>query len=423
MGSLLTAPATLALFARLRHDFALLRPAARSYLVGSALMGAAQAMSFSFLARYLNLLGHTKSEIGAVQALDSWGKALIALPAAFLLTRRSARNVFVRSALVGGVALVVLPTLRGLPAIGAASFVVGLSMAVYYVGIAPFLFRHSGDAERATVFGLAEAVGTGASVVGAGVGGLVIAVLARWGDASEARATGVVLQLAGGLVLLATLAFRRIDDPLPGLPPSERVLPIVRRHLGVLVRFALPQLFVSTGAGFCIPFLATYFQERFALPPTGWGGIFALGQVLMTVGYLATPACVARFGFVRSMVAIECSSLPFFVILAFTTSLPLALFAFLMRGALMNSTHPILKNLMMQATPAGAREVQTGVNATLWGLGWIVGPLAAGAVLDATGDDYRILMCTTVVMYGLAALLTWILLRPIEENLRRRSAP
>ena len=62
----------------------------------------------------------------------------------------------------------------------------------------------------------------------------------------------------------------------------------------------------------------------------------------------------------------------------------MAMFAFLMRGALMNATHPIIKNLMMQATPPGAREVQTGVNATLWGVGWVVGPLAAGRVLDAT---------------------------------------
>jgi nitrate/nitrite transporter NarK len=74
---------------------------------------------------------------------------------------------------------------------------------------------------------------------------------------------------------------------------------------------------------------------------------------------------------------------------------------------------------MMQATPEGAREVQTGLNAALWGFGWIVGPLAAGAVLDATDNDYRYLMCVTVGMYVTAALLTWILLRPVEAELQR----
>lgn len=403
-----------------KRDVALLRPAARSYLVGATLMGGAQAMSFSFLARYLNLLGHTKSEIGAVQALDSWGKALIALPAAFLLTRRSSRAVFVRAALVAGTALVVLPTLEGLPAIGAAAFVLGLSMAVYTIGIGPFLYRNTGELERATAFSLAEACGTGASVVGAGAAGLVVALL-DGPLGSEARATGVVLQLAGAAVLAATLAFRRIDDAGTSVPHGEPVLPIVLRHRAVLARFAAPHFLVALGAGFCIPFLATYFQERFGLAPTAWGGTFALGQLLMTLGFLATPRFVARFGFVRSMVGIELCSIPFFLALAFTTSLPVALAAFLLRGALMNSTHPIHKNLMMQATPAGAREVQTGVNATLWGIGWIVGPLAAGAVLDATGNDYRVLMCTTVGMYLAAALCTWTLLRPIEDTLRARA--
>jgi MFS family permease len=407
---------------RLRHDLALLRPAARSYLVGAALMGGAQAMSFTFLARYLNLLGHSKSEIGAVQALDSWGKALIALPAAFLLARRSARVVFVRAALVGGLALCVLPTLPSLYWMGAASFVIGLSMAIYTIGIGPFLYRHTGDAERATVFSLAEASGTAASVVGAGMAGVVIALLQEpLGSAArgEARATGVVLQLAGVAVLLASLAFRRITDTPPSVAPGERMLPLVWRHRGVLARFATPQLLISTGAGFCIPFLATYFQERFSLAPSAWGGTFALGQLLMTLGYLSTPFFVARLGYVRSMVAIELASIPFFLVLAFTTSLPLAIVAFLVRGALMNTTHPIHKHLMMQATPEGAREVQTGLNAALWGFGWIVGPLAAGAVLDATDNDYRYLMCVTVGMYVTAALLTWILLRPVEAELQR----
>ena len=83
----------------------------------------------------------------------------------------------------------------------------------------------------------------------------------------------------------------------------------------------------------------------------------------------------------------------------------------------MNSTHPIRKNFMMQATPAGPREVQVGIQATLWGVGWVVGPLAAGFVLDASGDDYKLLMLTTVGIYLIAAFLNWILLTPVEASL------
>jgi predicted MFS family arabinose efflux permease len=116
------------------------------------------------------------------------------------------------------------------------------------------------------------------------------------------------------------------------------------------------------------------------------------------------------------MVTIELASIPFFLMLAYTGRVEVAAFAFLMRGALMNSTHPILKNLMMQATPPGAREVQTGVNATLWGFGWVVGPLVGGWVLERTHDDYSLLMLTTAGLYVVAAALAWSLLSSVERR-------
>ncbi|MEM6568152.1 MAG: MFS transporter [Planctomycetota bacterium] len=398
-----------------------LRPSARAYLYGSAFMGAAQAVTWTFLTRWLNVQGYSKTEIGTFQSLDSWGKVAVAIPAAFLLARRPARGVFVTSALVAGLAYVVLPYLPSLRWMYACNFVAGLAMTVHYVAIAPFLFRHTGSEERAAAFSLAEAARTFAAVIGSAAAGFSVARLAL-PLGGEAEATSAVISGAGVCAMIAALFYARIRDPEPSMNGGQRILPVVRKHGALLARFAAPQFLVATGAGFCIPFLPTYFQERFGVTPDGWGYLFASGQVLMTAGFLITPVLLSRYGFVRSMVGIELSSLPFFLALAFTTSLPVAMFAFLMRGALMNATHPILKNLMMQATPPGVREVQTGVNATLWGVGWVVGPLAAGRVLDATGNDYAVLMCTTVGMYLAAATLTWVLLRDVERRIVRAQA-
>ena len=87
--------------------------------------------------------------------------------------------------------------------------------------------------------------------------------------------------------------------------------------------------------------------------------------------------------------------------------------------ALMNMTHPIQKHFMMEATEPGVREVQVGVQTTLWGLGWVIGPPLAGRILLVTGDDYSVLMFTTVAFYLMAGTLSWILLRPLEQRLVR----
>lgn len=391
----------------------------RLYLAGTALTGAAHTVTFTLLARYLDAIGLTKAQVGSVLAADAWGKVLVALPAAWILARRPARGVFVTAAVVGGGAYIVLPWVGDVRLLILVNGVAGFAMTLHYVAIAPFLFRHAAAHERARTFGTAEAVRTLASVVGAFAAG---AFVAAWQEplGGEAPATARAIAAAGVVAMAAGLVYARIEDAPPALGRGTRWLPVLREHRGVLARFAAPQFLIACGAGFCIPFLPLYFKDRFDLSPGTWGNLFASGQVMMSAGFLLTPLVLARLGFVRSIVAIELSSIPFFLLMAFTGRVEVAMLAFLLRGSLMNSTHPLHKNLMMKATPPGVREAQTGINAALWGVGWVVGPLAAGHVLQSTGDDYMVLMVSTAGLYVLAATLTWVLLRPVEEGTRSR---
>ncbi len=402
---------------------------ARRYLIGAVLMGFAQAVTWSLLARYLDARGFTKGEVGSILASDALGKTLIALPAALWLARRSVRRTFMVAACLGGAAYFAMPFVESLRGLRALNMFAGMCLAVHYVVIAPFLFRHTGPRERASIFGLAEAIRTTASVVGALLAGLLVSYLmAKWlapgatADLiarAEADATGYAIMGAGLTSILASLVYRTISDQREVLPEPEPVWAVAAQHRGIIARFALPQLFIAAGSGFCIPFLPLYFKDRFAFEPDAWGQMFAGGQVLMTFGLLASPWILGKLGYVRSIVFIELASLPFFLLLALTMNMPLAAAAFLLRGALMNSTHPIHKNLMMNATPPQVREVQTGINATLWGLGWVIGPQVGGWVLQNSDNDYSLLMYTTMGCYTVAAALTYVLLIPLERAMAK----
>ena len=389
---------------------------ARVYLTGAALTGAAHTVVYILLVRYLDAIGLSDSEIGWIQSADAWGKVAVALPAAAILARRPARGVFVLSALVGGLAYAVLPWVDDLRLLYAINMVAGFALTLQYVAIAPFLFRHSTSRDRARLFGLAEALPTLAAVVAAVVAGRLVA---HWEGplGGEAVATGRVIFGGGLLSMCAAVIFARIPLEQPAVEKGRGLWPVFLQNRGVLARFALPQFLVACGSGLCIPFLPLYFKDRFGMGAGDWGNLFASGQILFAVGFMLTPFVIKRLGYVRGIVAIELASIPFFLLLAFTWSLPWAIVAFLVRGALMNSAYPILKNLMMQATPPGAREMQTGMNAALWGVGWVVGPLTAGHILEATGGDYSILMVATVVLYVAAAILSWLLLTPVERRL------
>jgi len=389
--------------------------ATRRFLVGCALMGAAQSVPWTLIALYLDRLGYSKSQIGAVQSCDAWGKLLMALPAAFVLARRRTPPVLVASALVAGIAYCMLPWMPKPGLVMACNLLAGLAWSVHYVAIAPFLYRHSESRSQAGVFGLADAVHTAAAVLGAYLGGRGAALLTHLvGD--ETRALAWVVASGGLLALCAAIPYALIEESEPGPARAQPLGPLLKQERVLLLRFAFPQLLIGLGASISIPFLGLYFQDRFGRTPGDFATLQSIAALLMTAGYLLTPFAVARAGYVKSIVAFELLSIPFFVLLAFTTSLPLAICAFLLRAGLMNSATPILKNLSMRATPEGARELQNGLTSLANSLGWVIGPHIGGWVLDRSADNYKWLMLSTVGIYLVAATVTRWLLTPLEEG-------
>jgi predicted MFS family arabinose efflux permease len=393
-------------------------PATRRFLVGSALMGAAWAVPWTLLSLYLDRLGYTKAEIGTVQACEAWGKVLVAIPVAFVLSRRRTPPILVTSSLCAAAAYACLPWMSTHAAVMSCNVLAGLAWSVHYVAIAPFLYRHAEPAQRAAVFGVAEAVHTGAAVVGAYACGRGVTLLTPL-CGSETRALAFVLTASGALALSAAWPYASIAESAVDVSerPRTSAREVLRasRERGALLRFALPQLIIASGAGLCIPFLGLYFQDRFAMSPGDVGTLYSAGQVLMTLGYLLTPLVLRRLGYVKSIAVLELLSIPFFLMLAFTRSPAVAVLAFLMRGMLMNSATPVLKHFSMHAISPRARELQNGVTSLMNGLGWVFGPQIGGALLDASGSNYRNLMCTTVGFYVAAATVTLWLLRPLER--------
>ncbi|MCA9002099.1 MAG: MFS transporter, partial [Planctomycetes bacterium] len=211
-----------------RDHWRLASTPARRYLLGAVLMGFAQAVTWSLLARYLDARGFSKEEVGSILAADAMGKTLIALPAALWLARRTVRRTFTVAACLGGAAYFAMPFVESYRGLLVLNFFAGVCLTVHYVVIAPFLFRHTGRQERASIFGLAEAIRTTASVVGSFLAGLLVhALMVRWLEPgasaaasahAEADATGYAIMGAGVTSILAAFVYRTIADRRETLP-------------------------------------------------------------------------------------------------------------------------------------------------------------------------------------------------------------
>lgn len=395
-----------------------IHPDARRYLIGSCIMGVSFTFPFTLLAIYLDKMGLSKSQVGFVASGQPWGQVLAAAPAAFLLARFSTRNVLACSAIGSGVLYSILPWMPGQAWLFTINLAAGFAWALHFTAGAPFLFRHSNQAGRPLLFSVAEASRMLASVFGAIIAGTLAGSISRMiGD--DIRGHAWALSTAGAFPALAALVYLRIEEgPRPQVDRMP-LLATIRKHRGIVLRFATPQLLISLGSGMTIPFMSLYFTERFGFASEEVGYLFGGGQVLMAFGFLSGPFLMATLGPVRAMMAVQLASIPFFLTLAGAEVAWIAAGAYLLRTAFMNASHPVLKTFLMEASPSNLREFQNALLLSLWGIGWVIGPLIGGAVLDATNDNYAILMYTTIGFYLAASLTMFVTLRPVEATLAR----
>jgi len=381
-------------------------------------MGISFTFPFTLLAIYLDKLGLTKSEVGLVASGQPWGQLLAAAPAALLLARFSTRHVLAGAAVASGLLYSILPWMPGQGLLFAVNLAAGFAWALHFTAGAPFLYRHSDKAGRPLLFSIAESSRMLASVFGAVVAGFLATTYSEWlGD--DVRGHAWALCTAGTFPAFATFVYLRIEEGTSHQVQRTPFWSTLREHRGIVMRFVAPQLLISLGSGMTIPFMSLYFTERFGFSSKEVGYLFGGGQVLMALGFLSGPFLMQTLGPVRAMMAVQLVSIPFFFTLAGAEVVWIAAVAYLLRTAFMNASHPVLKTFLMEASPPSLRELQNALLISLWGLGWIVGPLIGGAVLDSSGNDYAILMYTTIAFYLAASVVMYVALRPVEVGLPR----
>lgn len=376
---------------------------ARLYMVGTFLMGVGHGAAWVHLNLYYRGLGLGEETIGQVLSTGSLGTVLMAIPAALLIDRVPAKRVFTVASVgyalsLGGQLLTSDPwVLRGL------ALTAGMSFTVHWAAAAPFFMRNSDGRDRIYLFGFAHAIETVATIVAAvGVGTAVGRLTSVY---SEVAAYRIALSGVAFLSLCALGAFLLIDSRPPVRTGRGLREYLVARDWRLLGKIVFPAATVGMGAGLIIPFLNLYFKERFGQSPLQIGGVYAMSQFFMVFGFLLGPSVARRLGIVRTVAGTELASIPFFLLLAFTGHLPVAVFAFWMRGALMNMNHPLLTNFAMEIVSEDQQAVTNSLRMLAWNLSWMVSTQAGGWLIEHHG--FTLPMMITIALYALSSVLTF----------------
>jgi predicted MFS family arabinose efflux permease len=386
---------------------------ARLYLAGAFCFGFGFGTFWVLLNLYLRALGLTDTQIGRVLSFQSLGTVLVAIPAGIIASRFRLKWLLIAATLVSGTAYTLLVTLRPFPLLLVVAAAAGGGFIIHGVLAAPFFMRNSTPTERLHLFGLNQAVEILASVVGVAGGGWLAGYL---GDRLHSDVLGlrITLLVAVGLLLLAVIPYAFIHSPAPDRREVTRFRLRGYRNPKLLAKLAFPAFLVGSGAGLVIPFLNLYFRDRFALDAPAIGRIFAVAQCITALGFMLGPVMARRMGLVRAVVTTELLSIPFFLTLAFTYRLEVAVIAFWMRGALMNMNHPISRNFAMEVVGTDQQAIANSVLEMSWNLSWMISAQVGGWLIDHHG--FALPMLITVVLYFSASNLYFQFFRRYEQR-------
>ena len=399
---------------------------ARLFLLATIISGITFTGFQLFFNIYLRSRGFDLDFIGVLNAIPS-GAALVAgVPMGILSDRLGPRRAMLIGLSVATLAAAALVSARTPFVMIVMSGVMGIANSLYFLSMAPFMMRASGDRERTMLFSLNFGLMTISGAVGNLLAGQLPAWFAQWMGAppdspAAYQAVLLVSTLAGGLALIPIWLIREVRWPGPrrtapaGLDEARRLL---RRSV---LRMVLPSFIIGFGAAILIPYLNLFFKETFAISDGQLGLVFSLSAAATGAASLVGPRIAERLGSkIKAVVATQGASILFLLGMGFAPAYWIAAIAFLMRGALMNMSNPLYSTFIMEQTPERERGTVNSLFQLTWEVGWTVGPYISGVVQARYG--FAPLFVSTAGLYGLAVGLTWLFFHDTEARAKSAAA-
>ena len=253
--------------------------------------------------------------------------------------------------------------------------------------------------------------------LGAGAALLPTVLVASFGVKEPHAATFVLcgVILAASVMPYALLS-TRVEQPTRG---SIRALPPIDRHTKIVV-YKLTALFGldSTGGGFLSSALVAYwFFVRYGISEVQVAGLFFSARVLNVVSHLLAAWIARRIGLLNTMVFTHLPSSIFLMLAPAAPTAGMAAALFLAREALVEMDVPTRQSYVMAVVPPQARTYASGMTNVARNIGWALGPLLGGTVMQHAALAAPLLIGGSLkIIYDLALYRSFRHLRPPEER-------
>ncbi len=377
----------------------------------------AKGMFMTLYNLYLQEVGFSASFMGELISMTALASALFLVPVGFLSDKIGRKKTMIFGIIFADIFQVLRAILLNSSALLTFSFLLGGLNAFFMVANAPFLIENTDKTIRMKVFSINFALMLFSSMMGNIIGGVLPDLLLNVFSFTMADAQRTTLIFSAGLSILALIPLSRVKE----IPKKKRkiesgVLQSLknRKHSLLIGKFLFANVLVGFGAGLFVPFSNLYFENQFHLPTSTIGMIMSLGQATTVIAIMLGPYLSRRFGRVKTVFFLQILSVPFMLVLGDTRILSLAVFAFLIRQAIMNASNPITSAVMLEEVPENLKGLTNSLNQMVFQLGWTVCGRLSGIIIDQHG--YDLIFYLAGGLYALSAVYYYFAFKHIDRR-------
>jgi len=361
---------------------------------------------------YLKTLGYEKDLIGSFLSYREWAVMAMTIPAAFLIRKLRIKPVIIISMLMVGAGSLLVIYFPKTAYISAGMIIIGLFWAFSGVISGPMIMRDTSSENQPFLFSLNFTVGLTAGILGNLLAGALPDILRHY-HFPEVEGYRISLLVHTVITVAAIVPFMYIKTKRVLDNHTERFFH-VKTPWGRILLLAFPHVLVGLGAGLTVPFLNLHFNEVFKLSDTQLGLLFSTAHVLMIAGTLISPYIASRWGKIKTVIVFQLVSVPFLFLLSLQMNVWISIAAFLVRGALMNMSQPLVTNFCLQQTHKEDHPLMSGIMTVAWLAPWGVSANLGGRLIHKLG--YFLPFNLTLAAYVLSSAAYFFFLLPMERK-------
>lgn len=382
---------------------------AKRFLISGFLQGLGGGMLATVFGIFIKTAGLSESVIGGAEASVAAAAAVVSLLGTPLIAALGYRSMMVA-------ALAVMVGARiGMASFPVAGVVMGLSASVGLgdgflraIGSA-FMSENSDDGERSHLFSIEFFVRVSAGLFGGLAGGFLPTLLQ--GHMPEIAAYQWTIVAGALLVALGALpmfGMRETTRERSTVSEAYRTSFSALKNWRRLSRLVVPQSAIALGGGMVIPFVPLYLKHSLGASIGQIGAVLGLSSLVTAFGVFGTPLVTRKIGLARGTALMQGLSVPFLAAVSLATTLPVAVGALWVRGALMNMAGPMYNQLSMEGVEDREKPVVAGWMFFGLNMMWLLGNLIGGRLMESS---YVLPYVFAVVLYATGASLTYFFWR------------